>query len=112
MTKRDRKGTEIGILRWGALRGDVNYHVVAQDQVGDIVVRTVWDGFDEPPGAMFATGIAVAGTDRFTTLIESDTEPQALERHAQVLDLARQDRDGVAGRLRVALTAALASSRS
>ena len=56
MTYRDRQGREIALLEWAHLRKNMSYRVVAEDQVGDVMVRTVWEGIETTPGVAFATG--------------------------------------------------------
>lgn len=87
MVKRDRHGDEIDLLSWSDLFDNMTYRVVAEDRVGDLVVRTVWEGIDEVPGAMFATGVAPGATLRFETIVESDDEAQARDRHRRVVEL-------------------------
>lgn len=113
MTKRDRAGNEIGLLRWAELRSQLGYMIVAEDAAGAVTVRTVWEGMDEPPGlpgVMFSTGVATAGTDRFATVIDSDNKADALARHQLVVEFAHTDHGDPSGavyRLRAALVAAV-----
>jgi len=112
MTKRNRAGAEIDLLTWARLRSDLDYMIVAEDTTGAVTVRTVWEGMDEPPGfpgVMFHTGVAVAGTNRFETVVDSDNEADALARHQRAVEFAHADTgdpSGAGRRLRAALAAA------
>jgi hypothetical protein len=44
MAYRDRQGLAIDAADRARLRKDAAYSVVAQDEVGNVLVRTVWEG--------------------------------------------------------------------
>lgn len=90
MTKRDRDGRELSLSEWADLWSNMSYRVIEETMVAGGLVRTVWEGMDELPSAMFFTGYAAAG-EQFVTIAWADTEPQARQLHAQVVEAARED---------------------
>lgn len=102
MVMRDRRGCEIDVLTWGALRDDRSYRVLAEARPAGVTVRTVWEGVDEYPGAMFATGVRVH-PGSFITVAETATEEQALTAHERAVRAVCDDAGpGLAERLRAA----------
>ncbi|GAA3753835.1 hypothetical protein [Streptomyces tremellae] len=91
MTHRDRQGRQIELTQWADLWDDMAYRVVAEDQVEGVMVRTVWEGVDEVPGAMFATGTSRDGGKRWHTQREdARTEAAAVEQHREVVEGVRR----------------------
>lgn len=42
----NRNGVAIGLYKWAELIGDSNYRIIAQHNVGNLCVSTVWLGLD------------------------------------------------------------------
>ncbi|WP_338601656.1 hypothetical protein [Saccharopolyspora sp. SCSIO 74807] len=84
MTMRDRSGRE----KWADLWEDMSYRVVAEDRVDDVVLRTVWEGIDDVPSAMFFIGVCRDG-GTFDTVSSADTEAEARLRHQHAAELLR-----------------------
>ena len=90
MTHRDRQGQQIELTKWADLWSDMAYRVVAEDQVDGVRIRTVWEGVDEVPGAMFATGTSRDGGERWRNEREdARTEAEALDQHREVVEDVR-----------------------
>jgi hypothetical protein len=104
MTRRDRQGQPIDLTTWAGLWEDLDYRVIAEDRIDGILVRTVWEGIDDPfgVGAMFATGISHDGKRYRTVAEEARTEPDALVQHrdalARLRGLHTVDRPALAAR--------------
>ncbi|MFE6104721.1 hypothetical protein ACFVQ4_32880 [Streptomyces laurentii] len=91
MTHRDRQGRQIELTEWAGLWDNMTYRVVADDQVEGVRIRTVWEGVDEVPGAMFATGMSRDGGVRWRTeREEARTEAEAVEQHREVVEDVRR----------------------
>lgn len=87
MTYRDRRGEEIDLLRWADLWQDAAYRIVVEDRINDTaLVRTVWEGIDVLPGAMYATGVSPDGGMSWHSMQEAArTETEARAQHQRVL---------------------------
>lgn len=97
MVKRNREHQEISLEQWAELRADETYWLVAEDHVGGYLVRTVWEGMDELPGlpgSMFTTGVAPEGSQRFSTVLDTDTEQAAQDLHERVVAYLPTDPGG------------------
>ncbi|OXM47524.1 hypothetical protein [Amycolatopsis alba] len=105
MTLRDRAGQEISRQRWEELRRSQGDSLVAEEDLGVCIVRTVWEGVATYPGDPYATGVALAGTEAFTTVATADTEQDAQRTHQRVVELVRRDTAGLLGRLTAAIAA-------
>lgn len=60
ISHRDKKGQPLELLEWARLYEDFDYRLVAETQVGDQLVRTMWEGIDAGvvgAGDMFHTGV-------------------------------------------------------
>lgn len=58
--RRDKDGRPLELLEWAQLYEDTEYRTVAETQVGDALVRTMWEGHDVEvmgAGCMWHTGI-------------------------------------------------------
>ncbi|MGP3941872.1 hypothetical protein [Streptomyces sp. 6N106] len=87
MTYRDRQGQQIELTEWAALRNDIAYRLVAEDQADGVIVRTVWEGIDDVPGAMFATGTSRDGGESWQSMrTDARTEPDALVQHHEAVE--------------------------
>mgnify|MGYP007085783733 CR=1 FL=1 len=101
MTYRDRQGREIALLEWAHLRKNMSYRVVAEDQVGDVMVRTVWEGIETTPGVAFATGTSRDGGAHWRTQrTDARTEQEAREQHDHVVEELRAAQVGGASDVR------------
>ncbi|MER5890516.1 hypothetical protein ABT160_42385 [Streptomyces sp. NPDC001941] len=91
MTHRDRQGRQIELTEWADLFDDLAYRIVAEDQVEGVRIRTVWEGIDELPGAMFATGVLPQGEVRWSNeRADARTEAEAMEQHRKVVQGVRR----------------------
>lgn len=64
ISHRDKGGRPLELLAWAALYEDLDYRLVAETEVGDALVRTMWEGIDAGvvgAGDMFHTGVRRAG---------------------------------------------------
>ncbi|NIY68080.1 hypothetical protein [Streptomyces malaysiensis] len=60
VARRDKEGRPLGLLEWAQLFEDYNYRLVAETEVDDVLVRTLWEGHDVQvmgAGDMFHTGV-------------------------------------------------------
>lgn len=81
-----RDGTAITLEEWGASREDKTLTVVAEDQSGDSLLKTVWLGFVCPSiydARLFGT--ALAGADGIDQLQVYDSEHEAIQGHLEHL---------------------------
>ncbi|MFI0772846.1 hypothetical protein ACH4TQ_49680 [Streptomyces sp. NPDC021218] len=91
MTHRDRQGQQIELMEWADLWDNMAYRVVAEGRVGDVLVRTVWEGIDDVPAAMFATGTSRDGGAHWQTeRTDARTEPEARVQHDEVVEDLRR----------------------
>lgn len=88
MTMRDRSGNEIELLEWADLWADMDYRVVIEDRVDNVVLRTVWEGIDEAPSAMSFTGVC-RDDGTFNTVSSAYTEDEARLHHQHAVELLR-----------------------
>lgn len=88
----DKLGNPISVRGWERLQEDPAYKVVAQHQVGDAWVSTVWLGLDhrfgEGPPLIFET--MVFGGRLSDELERYSTEAQAWEGHAVMVGRVRE----------------------
>lgn len=89
----DRQGRPISMDEWGRLLGDRRYKVVAQHQMGECMVSTVWLGFDHgwgdrPAPIIFET--LVFGGPLADEMVRYSTEAQAFEGHAVMVARAAE----------------------
>ncbi|MFV0135539.1 hypothetical protein ACLGIH_20345 [Streptomyces sp. HMX87] len=82
VARRDKDGRPLDLMEWARLYEDDDYRLVAETQVDDVLVRTLWEGHDVQvtcAGDMFHTGVRRG--DRWTdewvghhpcTLIEAE----------------------------------------
>jgi hypothetical protein len=56
---RDKEGRPLELLEWARLYEDFEYRNVADTQLGDVLVRTMWEGLDDGVrvACMFHTGV-------------------------------------------------------
>lgn len=93
----DREGHEIALQRWGALREDDSYRIVAHDQVispaGEHELKTMWHGLADESIAdgLFSTGYTEPQLGQWWTLAEYDTEQQARDGHAAFVAQVRSE---------------------
>lgn len=93
VTKRDRQGRELTLREWSDLMQDRAYRVVAEDTVHDVLVRTMWEGLDEPagfPGSMYCIGVCRTGGG-FDTVVEPRTQQDAVRLHGRIVELIGHD---------------------
>jgi hypothetical protein len=87
----DRRGHPIGFLTWTQLFEDKSYQIVKQTRFGDVMVSTVWLGFDHgdgDPPVIFET--MVFGThDEYEEQYRYCTEEDALAGHTRIVDELR-----------------------
>lgn len=63
ISHRDKEGRPLPLLEWARLFEDFEYRLVAETGVGDVLVRTMWEGIDAGvvgAGDMFHTGVRQA----------------------------------------------------
>ncbi len=79
----DRQGKPITVDEWARRRDDESYGVLAEEHVGDVVIKTIWLGlnvyFSDPPAGLFGTGVCTAG--KWEEVETYDTEAEALRGH-------------------------------
>lgn len=92
----DREGHEIPLLRWGALREDDSYRLVAHDKLSSAVsgeheLKTMWHGLVEDwlDEGLFSTGYTDPELGVWWTLAEYNSEQEAIEGHALLVDQVR-----------------------
>ncbi|MFK0295454.1 hypothetical protein ACIQU6_33985 [Streptomyces sp. NPDC090442] len=91
MAYKDRHGVAIDVTEWTRLRKDTAYCVVVQDEVNNVLVRTVWEGIEDVVGAVFATGVSSDAGRSWRTLRDGAlTEDEALEQHRAAVELVRK----------------------
>ena len=59
ISHRDKEGQPLELLEWARLYEDFEYRLVAETQLDDVLVRTLWEGIDAGvvgAGDMFHTG--------------------------------------------------------
>ena len=82
----DRAGEPIEMMDWAHRFEDFDYKQVAQDDVGDVRVSTVWLGLDhnfgDGPPLIFDT--MIFGGQRDEDCFRYPTEEEALAGHARV----------------------------
>lgn len=56
---RDKEGQLLELLAWAELYDDLDYRLVAETQLDDVLVRTMWEGLDDgvQVASMWHTGI-------------------------------------------------------
>lgn len=57
---RDKEGRPLAVMEWAVLFADIEYRLVAETEVDDLLVRTMWEGIDSGvvgAGSMFHTGV-------------------------------------------------------
>ena len=96
----DRLGNPISQKIWAPLFEDTSYRIVAHDNVGDMLVSTVWLGLDHRLGSgsplIFETMVFHATAPNFEhryrdlEMRRYSTEADALAGHAELLDLVRK----------------------
>lgn len=60
ISHRDKDGQPLELLEWAKLYNDFQYRLVADTQLDDVLVRTMWEGLDAGglgAGNMFHTGV-------------------------------------------------------
>ncbi|MFH9731829.1 hypothetical protein [Streptomyces sp. NPDC017260] len=64
ISHRDKQGQPLELMEWARLYEDIDYRLVAEAEVDDVLVRTMWEGIDAGvvgAGDMFHTGVRRAG---------------------------------------------------
>ena len=93
----DREGRPISATRFGELRRDLLYRLVARDKVGKHVVATMWLGFDhsdgpDAPPLIFGTVLRDLSVSEIDIEVEwlAATETQALENQAKLIAILNE----------------------
>ncbi|MET8342502.1 hypothetical protein [Streptomyces microflavus] len=93
---RDKEGRPLDLMAWGRLHEDMEYRVVAEDEVAGALVRTVWEGIDDgvQVACMWANGISFDGKT-FRTVWEgywpcTQAEAEAAHRETVETLIAKQ----------------------
>lgn len=79
----DRKGHALTTAQWAELWQDMTYRTVAEDTIGDTIIRTVWEGITAV-GYLYYTGISEDGGHKWRTACHTGTEGGALAAHRRI----------------------------
>ncbi|MFD9815172.1 hypothetical protein [Streptomyces sp. NPDC059080] len=102
ISHRDKEGRPLDLMAWTRLHKDLEYRVIAEDEVAGHLVRTVWEGIDDgvQVACMWANGISSDGKT-FRTVWEGYwpcTQDEAKAAHRETVATLRAKRPADATR--------------
>jgi hypothetical protein len=108
----NRKSEPIDVISWAHLRGNMQYCRIAEDDIGNIYISTVWVGvrmspFDDSPPRIFETMVFNLGADE-EYIQQYSTEEAARIGHAAAVNYAKERQSPALSAFKGIIAAAIA----